>query len=90
MTILKDQLESIGKRDLCDFCYNGEEAVIKFSELVQSGQTVSYVLTDFQMPRLNGLQAMEKIQTFVDEINTNQKANIKMPIFVFITSYIET
>lgn len=58
-------------RDFCEFCYNGEEAVIKFSELIQSGQTVSYVLSDFQMPRLNGLQAMEKIQAFVDEMNTN-------------------
>lgn len=47
MAIIKDALEIAGKLNQCKFCFNGEEAVIKFSELVQSGEKVSYVLTDF-------------------------------------------
>jgi CheY-like chemotaxis protein len=42
------------------------------------------------MPRLNGLQAIEKIQTFVNEINEKSAKAVQMPQFYFLTSYIET
>jgi CheY-like chemotaxis protein len=55
MTVIKTQLLELGKLNQCEFVYNGEEAVCKYSELVLAGQTVSFVLTDFMMPRLNGI-----------------------------------
>ena len=42
------------------------------------------------MPRLNGLQVVEKIQTFVNEMNESSTKTIQMPQFYFVTSYIET
>lgn len=55
ITIIKDQLGEIGLASQCDFVFNGQEAVLKFSELTQGGQRVTHVLTDFMMPRLNGI-----------------------------------
>ena len=47
MMVIKQKLEKLDMLDLCEFVYNGQEAVIKFSELTQAGIPVSFVLTDF-------------------------------------------
>jgi CheY-like chemotaxis protein len=41
--------------------YNGQEAVVQFSKLAEEKKYVSHILTDFMMPRLNGVQAIERI-----------------------------
>ena len=47
MTVIQSKLKQLDILDSCEFVYNGEEAVIKFSELTQAGIKVSYLLTDF-------------------------------------------
>lgn len=68
--VIKQQMEEIGRKDMCEFVYNGQEAVIRFSELTLAGQYVSHVLTDFMMPRLNGIQTVQKIKEFIAERNS--------------------
>lgn len=69
LQVIKQQLTQLGKLDRCEFVYNGEEAVVKFSELVSRNEKVSYILTDFMMPRLNGQQAVERIRGFITKRN---------------------
>ena len=66
---MKMLLQEIGKLHLCEFVYNGEEAVLKFAEFAESDIAVSHILTDYMMPRVNGLQAVKKIKEFVTQMN---------------------
>ena len=65
MMVIKELMSKLGRTNDCEFVYNGQEAVLKFSELSAQGYTVSHILTDFMMPRMNGLDAVKTIQNFV-------------------------
>jgi CheY-like chemotaxis protein len=81
-------MKEIGLADHCDFVHNGQEAVIKFAELTESGQDVTHILTDVMMPRFNGLQTVQTIQEYVRD--RNEKSNIRvvvLPTIVFITAH---
>lgn len=80
-------MNEIGMLGNCDFVFNGQEAVLKFSELTQTDVAVTHVLTDFMMPRLNGIQTVQKIKEFVMDRNDKSAKQIKMPKFVFMTAY---
>jgi CheY-like chemotaxis protein len=45
--------------------------VLKLSELIQRNEEIAFVLTDFMMPRLNGIQAVQKMQTFLNHHRAN-------------------
>ena len=64
MQVIKSHFELLGKLDMCEFVFNGQDAVLKVAELIGQGHHISLVLTDFQMPRLNGIQAVTKIRNF--------------------------
>lgn len=66
--------------------YDGQDAVTRFSELVNKGKTVDLIITDFMMPRLNGIQVVEKIRGLVSAMRASGNP-IKEPRFVFLTSY---
>jgi len=61
MMVIKELISQLGRTHDCEFVYNGQEAVIKFSELTAQGYEVSHFLTDFMMPRLNGIDAVKTI-----------------------------
>lgn len=65
MHVLKQQLAKINLTDYCDFVYNGQDIVERVQDLVKTGTQVSFILTDFMMPRLNGIEAIEKVRTFI-------------------------
>ena len=87
MQVIKDQLTQLGKLDRCEFVYNGQEAVVRVSELLQQDIEVGYVLTDFMMPRLNGIQAVQKIKNFIKTRNGFTDKKVAEPKFVFLTAY---
>lgn len=87
MTVIKSQLQELCRYDQCEFVYNGEEAVCKYSELVLANHQVSYILTDFMMPRLNGIQAISKIKEFINDMNSKREVKIMEPKVVFLTAY---
>lgn len=87
MQVIKQQLADLGKSDLCDFFYNGQELVLSITKILEAGQTVDLVLTDFMMPRVNGIQAVQQIQTYVNAMNLNNEGSVKMPTFVFLTAH---
>jgi len=39
------------------------------------------------MPRLNGIQAVNKIKQFIAEMNEKSEKKIQQPKFVFLTAY---
>jgi CheY-like chemotaxis protein len=43
--------------------------VVRVSELISRNEEIGYVLTDFMMPRLNGLQAVAKMKAFIQSRN---------------------
>lgn len=87
MQVLKQQLSNLGKEDLCEFVYNGKEAVECASRLIQAGENISYILTDFMMPRMNGIQAVEQIQSYIKYWNALPDKHTEFPIVVFLTAY---
>jgi CheY-like chemotaxis protein len=66
-------LKELGLDDRCEFVYNGEEAVVQFSKLTNEKKYVSHILTDFMMPRLNGIQATERILDYVSHRNKHSE-----------------
>lgn len=60
---------------------------MKASSLLLSGKKISYILTDFMMPRLNGIQAIQKIKSFIDSHNSTREVKIRPPKYVFLTAY---
>lgn len=62
MACIKQHLEKLGKTDICEFSYNGEELLDSFIALIKNGTPVSHILTDYMMPRLNGIQTISRIK----------------------------
>ena len=66
--------------------YNGEEAVFQFSKLTNENKYVSHILKDLMMPRLNGIQATERILDYVRHRNNyGEQEEIPKPKVVFLT-----
>ena len=91
MKIISQQLVQIEKLELCDFVHDGQELVDKFTQLIKQDTLVSYVLTDFAMPNLNGMQAVKLIQNFLKNHNNARKGKglpiIPDPKIVFLTAF---
>ena len=87
MQVLRQQISNLGKEDICEFVYNGREAVESATQLIQAGETISYILTDFMMPRMNGIQAVEQIQNYIRYWNNEHEKKIEQPMVVFLTAY---
>ncbi|WP_072680273.1 response regulator [Arcobacter sp. LA11] len=47
---------------------NGEEGYIKFKEITSRGYVIDLVLSDINMPKLNGIDMLEKIRELDDEV----------------------
>lgn len=86
MQVIKQQLEELGLKDQCEFVYSGEELVLTASKLISAQEKIDFILTDFMMPRLNGIQAVEKIKYFIQNLRNNGKT-VEEPQFVFLTAY---
>ena len=51
-------------------------------------EPISVILLDFQMPRLNGIQVIEKIRYFLRQTELKNKlVKVKPPTFFFMTAY---
>jgi CheY-like chemotaxis protein len=88
LQVIKEQLTSLGLLSKCEFAYNGHEAVMTYSRLIESGEHVQYILTDFMMPRLNGIQAAHKILSYYEHKRRDQPGRyIPRPQIVFLTAY---
>ena len=83
--MIEERFKELGLLEHCVFVYNGEELVLKFSELTSQGISVKYILTDFQMPRMNGQIALEKIKESLQKKGTSEE--IATPKFAFLTAF---
>ena len=60
---------------------------MQFSKLTESGEHVSHILTDFMMPRLNGVQMVEQISHYVKHKNNFSVSKIVPPRIYFLTAH---
>jgi len=104
MAVLKQSLSDLQLTGRCEFAFNGQEAVSKARDIVtrqyeasrewrQGGasiQPLCLVLTDFQMPKLNGIQVVEQIKKAIADLNAYYEEGdclILEPLFVLQTAY---
>ena len=80
-------MNQLDKLDRCEFVYNGQEALVKYSEFIEQNTPVSHILTDFMMPRLNGVQTVHRIKDLISKHNQYREVKIELPRFVFLTAY---
>ena len=72
---------------LCEFVTDGDELVRTYFQLVESGKRVELIITDFMMPRLNGLQAIQKINMVLKERSEGSGLKVKPPRFFVVSAY---
>jgi CheY-like chemotaxis protein len=72
MSILKKHMAHLGKDDLCEFTYNGQECFDRTCELVKEDVPISHILLDYMMPRLNGLECAKRIREFILDWNAEK------------------
>ena len=84
--MLKHSLDNFGLLECTEFALNGEEAVIKFADLVCAGKHVSLVITDLMMPKLNGWSAVKRMKEFMEN-NAPANCPIKETEYVFVTAF---
>ena len=53
--------------NLVDFCIDGLEAFEKVKDVYNQHQRYDLILTDFNMPKLNGIEATIKIRKFLSD-----------------------
>jgi CheY-like chemotaxis protein len=70
---------------------DGKALVEKYTKLVREETPVSFVLTDFMMPVMNGVSAIKRMKGYLEHQNRLRKNQgkplINEPKFVFLTSY---
>ena len=59
LTVIKNQITELGLLSKTTFCTNGQEIIDQvkqlFSKPLHSDRPISIILTDFQMPKKNGI-----------------------------------
>jgi CheY-like chemotaxis protein len=101
--VLKQNLRELNLLDGCHFAFNGEDAVKQAIKTIEAQfnfesqwregtiQPLSLCLFDFQMPKMNGLEAIKKIRFFVNHLNAGESGlRVKPPLFILQTAYMTT
>ena len=81
--MIKELFKKLGILENCVFVYNGEELVLKFSELTEAKIPVKFIITDFMMPRMNGFIALQKINEYISQ----QDGIETRPKMAFLTAF---
>lgn len=87
MEVIKQQFIDLKLENHCVFCFNGLELVTEVKKALDAKEDVDLILTDFMMPRLNGIQAVQQIQEHVYANNYHLEGSMSMPAFAFLTAY---
>lgn len=113
VTVLKQQLQAMNLLDQCIFCFDGaeafdvcvdtiKEAVSKCADRshVEFVKPIALLMLDFQMPKMNGIQLLEKLKLFYKHFDTSSVIGCKgktskfrkvlkleEPTYVFLTAY---
>ena len=73
--------------DMCqvDFCIDGLEALNQLKKAYLAGESYQVIFTDFNMPKLDGIQSCKKIRAFLE----NQRGILKIaqPYIIGITAH---
>ena len=69
-----------------DFCYNGYEAFQMVQDIYNSGLSYKLIMTDFNMPIMDGIKATYKIRDFLT--NTRHIERDMQPRIIGITGHV--
>ena len=69
-----------------DFCISGREAVAQLKKATRNGFSYRLVLTDFNMPELNGIQATKLMR---DYLYNHMVPMVDQPSIIGATGHIE-
>ncbi len=68
-----------------DFCISGQQAFDLVKEMYTTGQKYRLILTDFNMPEVNGIQATKMIRDFLQNQMKVEKKD--QPIIIGVTGH---
>jgi len=77
-----------------ELCENGLDGFLKFQEAFNNGKKFDFILSDINMPKMDGLEMLEKIREFDSEIPCafitarNESENLIKAISLQVTEYI--
>lgn len=99
MVVLLDKLKDLGVSNFCHEFYNGEDALKHAKEKIFNTYTnekewnqgaimpVCLMILDLQMPKLNGIQVIDKIREYIKNLNKRGELQVLEPIFALHTAF---
>ena len=92
LTVIKNQITELGLLSKTTFCTNGKEVIDRVTELftkpLLNDRPISIILTDFQMPKKNGIQVLEEVRALYRRKSEDLGRELKTPEVVFLTAYV--
>lgn len=96
--VIRQHLAHLNVHHRAKIAFNGEEVTEMFARIVCKAieaeshpntdiQPIKLIFLDYQMPKMTGTDAIEKIQRFLSDANKNRKGKIIEPHFVFLTAF---
>jgi len=75
---------NIDIQNRCDFCISGRESLEQVKKAFINGINYKIILTDFNMPQMDGMEATESIRAFFRSKNVKRK---DQPIIIGLTGF---
>lgn len=92
MTVIKNQIQNLGLQNRTSFFTNGQELINKVESILAqplaSDRPISIILTDFQMPKKNGIQVLTAVRKMFARKAKELGYALHLPKVVFLTAYI--
>ena len=91
LEVMKNQISELSLANKTTYSNNGQDLIDKvktiLSEPLASDRPIDLILTDFQMPKKNGIEALNEIRALFKAKSTELGRDLSPPHFVFLTAY---